>query len=102
MSDIDRLSFQEAELRVRRLAFTAFISYLSEIVPYPERRITPQSHLVDDLGFDAIAFNRLGLMVAERFEVGGISAESLRSESLTVEGFFEKCIIQVLDFEPDH
>lgn len=99
MSDGD---VKGAELSMRPAALEAFISYLREIAPYPERQITRQSHFVDDLGFDAIAFSRLGLMVAERYGIGGVSSTSLQSEHLTVEAFFEKCILHVLGVEPNH
>lgn len=98
MSDGDA---KGAELSMRPPALKAFIGYLSEIAPHPKRQITPQSHLVDDLDFDAIAFSCLGLLVAERYGIGGISTESLKSENLTVEGFFERCILHVLGVGPD-
>jgi acyl carrier protein len=99
MSDGD---VKGAELSMRPpAALEEFIDYLRGIAPHPERQITPQSHFVDDLGFDAIAFSCLGLLVAERYGIGGVSTTSLQSENLTVEAFFEKCILHVLGVGPD-
>jgi hypothetical protein len=99
MSDGD---VKGAELSMRPAALETFIGYLREIAPHPERQITPQSHFVDDLDFDAIAFSCLGLMMAERYGIGGVSSASLQFENLTVEAFFEKCILHVLGVEPNH
>lgn len=72
----------------------AFISCLAKIAPNPDQEINAGSHLIDDLEFDAMAFSRLGVLVYERYGIGGLCAASLRSENLTVEGFFEHCILQ--------
>jgi hypothetical protein len=71
-----------------------FIDHLAGITPHPERPITPDSRLLDDLDFDAIAFGSLGLLMAELYGIGGVSTDSLRSENLTVEMFFERCVLQ--------
>ena len=81
--------------RLTSPALRAFIEELSEIAPDPGRPIAPGSHLIEDLGFDAIAFSRLGLLVYERYGVGGLSTTSLDSERLTVAGFFRNCVLQV-------
>jgi hypothetical protein len=73
-------------------ALDAFIAYLTEIAPDHKQPITPESHLIDDLNFDAIAFSCLGLLMYERYGIGGVTPETLRSENLTVEEFFLKCI----------
>ncbi len=68
---------------------------LAEIVP--DRPISPESDLIDDLGFDALAFNRLAVLLYERYGMAGLSSASMRSEeSLTVEGFFRNCVLDVL------
>lgn len=88
------------ELSMRPQALDAFIAYLRVIAPNPDQEITPKSHLIDDLDFDPIAFTRLGLLVYEEYGIGGLSPGSLRSENLTVERFFEHCILHVLGVIP--
>jgi hypothetical protein len=78
----------------------AFIGYLAEIAE-SDQPIAPQSHLIEDLDFDAIAFNRLGLLMYERYGIGGLSTASLGSEKLTVEDFFQHCILKVLGIQPE-
>jgi hypothetical protein len=82
-------------------ALKTFIDYLAEIAPSSIQPITPQSHLIDDLNFDAIAFGRLGLLMYQPYGIGGISTKSLRSEDLTVEDFFQNCILNALNLPPE-
>lgn len=70
------------------------MTQLAEIVP--DKPISPESELIDDLGFDALAFGRLAVMLYERYGVGELSAASMRpKEPLTVEGFFRHCVLDV-------
>jgi hypothetical protein len=87
---------QEAATRPPSLA--AFTGYLIEIIE-PDHPISPQSHLIEDLGFDAVAFNRLGVLMYERYGIGGLSTAALEPENLTVEGFFQHCILDVLGLQ---
>lgn len=80
---------------LRSRALKTFIEELAEIAPAPRRPVKPDSRLIEDLGFDTVAFNRLGLLVYERYGVGGLSTGSLRSEPLTVEAFFNVCVLAV-------
>jgi len=85
---------------MRPPALEVFITYLAEIAP-SDQSITSQSHLIEDLEFDAIAFSRLGLLMYERYGIGGIATASLRAENLTVEDFFQHCILNVLGIRPE-
>jgi hypothetical protein len=89
---------QEAEISGGPQALTAFIARLAEIVP-SDRPITSQSHLVEDLELDALAFRRLGILMYQHYGIGGVSPASLRAETVTVEGFFQHCILNVLGVE---
>lgn len=73
----------------------SFMTQLAEIAP--GKPISPESDLIDDLGFDALDFGRLAVMLFERYGMAGLSSASMRSEeSLTVEGFFRNCVLDVL------
>jgi acyl carrier protein len=74
----------------------SLISLLEEIAPRQDQPITSASHLVDDLDFDAMAFSRLGVLIYERYGIGGLSSAAMSPESLTVEGFFQRCVVDVL------
>jgi hypothetical protein len=76
-------------------SLAAFIGHLIEITE-PDHPISPQYHLIEDLGFDAMAFNRLGVLMYERYGIGGLSTVALEPENLTVEGFFQRCILDVV------
>jgi hypothetical protein len=74
-----------------------FMTQLAEIAPDSSKEISPDSDLIADLGFDSLAFTRLGLLLYEYYGVGGLSTASVRSiEQLTVEGFFHRCVLDVL------
>jgi len=90
----------KADPSSRRLSIEVFMVYLGEIAPNHHQKITPGSHLIDDLGFDASAFQSLGILLAERYGIGGVSTASLRSESLTVESFFRSYVLHVLGANP--
>jgi hypothetical protein len=92
MSDGD---IEGAELSMRPPALETFISHLAEIAPDADQPITAQSHLIEDLKFEGLAFSRLGLLMYTHYGIGGLSTASL-SENLTVESFFEHCILNVL------
>jgi hypothetical protein len=92
MSDGD---VEGAELSMRPPALETFISHLAEIAPDADQPITAQSHLIEDLKFEGLAFSRLGLLMYTHYGIGGLSTASL-SENLTVESFFERCILNVL------
>lgn len=95
MSARDRTGNGEADSSASPPSLDSFIADLTEIAE-SDRPIAPQSHLIEDLDFDAIAFNRLGLLMYERYGIGGLSTASLASEALTVEDFFQRCILDVL------
>jgi hypothetical protein len=95
------LSGPEAESSMHPEGIEAFISCLAKIAPNPDQDIKAGSHLIDDLDFGAMAFSRLGVLVYERYGIGGVCAASLRSENLTVEGFFEHCVLQTLGIDPE-
>lgn len=86
------LSGPDVEPSMHPEGIEAFISCLAKIAPKPDQDINAGSHLIDDLDFGAMAFGRLGVLVYERYGIGGVSAASLQLENLTVEGFFEHCI----------
>lgn len=94
MTALGRTQSREAELSRHSASLEAFIAYLAEITE-SNQPITSQSHLIEDLGFDGVAFNRLGLLIYERYGIGGLSTASL-SDNLTVEDFFQHCILNVL------
>ncbi len=74
-----------------------FMTQLAEIAPDSAKAISPHSDLIADLGFESLAFNRLGLLLYEYYGVGGFSRASMRSiEHLTVEGIFRRCVLDVL------
>jgi hypothetical protein len=76
------------------LGLGLFMRQLAEIAP--DKPIRPESDLIDDLGFGALAFGRLAVMLYERYGIDGISAAFMRSqESRTVEGFFRCCILDL-------
>lgn len=91
MSARDLTAGQEA----RPPSLEVFIAYLAEIAE-SDQPITSQSHLIEDLDFDAVAFSRLGLLMYERYGIGGLSTAALGSENLTVEDFFQHCVLDVL------
>lgn len=95
MSARDRTANGEADSPANPPSLDSFIADLTEIAE-SDRRITPQSHLIEDLDFDAIAFSCLGPLMYERYGIGGLSTASLAPETLTVEDFFQSFILDVL------
>lgn len=73
------------------------MTQLAKLAPDAAKTISPDSELIADLGFDSLAFSRLGLLLYEYYGVGGVSTASMRSMNLTVEGFFRRCVLEVLD-----
>jgi hypothetical protein len=91
----------EARHPTRGPALELFISQLAEIAPWSKERISPQSHLIEDLGFDSPAFSQLGLLLYERYGIAGLSTASLPDgKHLTVEAFFQHCVLDVLGIDP--
>lgn len=81
----------------RRPSVELFMTQLAEIAPDSTKTISPDSDLIADLGFDSLAFGRLGLLLFEYYGVGGLSTASVRSiEHLTVECFFRHCVLDVI------
>jgi hypothetical protein len=78
-----------------------FMEQLAKIAPPSEEPISPESHLINDLKFDSSTFSLLGLLLYERYGVGGLSTASLpEEEELTVEAFFRRCVLDVLGIRP--
>src|SRR5262245_16790115 len=74
-----------------------FMSQLADIAPESSKPVSPESDLIEDLGFDSLAFSRLALLLYERYGIDGLSTASMRSkERLTVEGFFRHCVLEAL------
>ena len=60
----------------------------------PASRLSPESRLGADLGFDALAFNMLAVLLFERYDCAYPRAFSARDqEALTVRALFEDQIL---------
>ncbi len=78
-----------------------FIDQLSEIAPRSDEPISSQSHLLEDLGFDFETVNRLATLLYRSYGIVGISMASLiQEERVTVEAFFQHCVLDVLGVDP--
>lgn len=80
----------------RHATLELFMTQLAMIAPDSAKTISPDSELIADLGFDSLAFSRLGVLLYEYYGVGGLSTDSMRSMNLTVESFFRHCVLDVL------
>lgn len=79
-----------------------FMTKLAGIAPRQNANVAPESDLIEDLGFDAEAFARLSHLLAEDYGVGGLSSVSMRGQDrVTVTGFFDRCVLQMLGFVTD-
>jgi hypothetical protein len=84
-----------------RPSLERFVEELAEIAPKSGGAISADSHLVDDLGFDASSVARLSLLLYRRYGIGGLSDAALADRNhLTAETFFRRCVLDVLGYDP--
>lgn len=70
-----------------------FLGEIAAIVAAPAREVRPDSRLVADLGFDALAFGQLGALLFELYGVRDAAiSPSLGGEEMTVRKVFDSQI----------
>lgn len=74
-----------------------FINELRDIAPQSDRPISPQSHLIDDLEFQARNFERLASLLYRCYGIAGLPTARLPDDRyLTVDAFFRRYVRDVL------
>lgn len=73
---------------------------IAAIASVPAHEVRPESRLIADLGFDALAFAQLGVLLFEHYEVTGrMMAFNSGGEEMTVETLFDEQILAPRGFE---
>jgi hypothetical protein len=79
------------------LSIERFIEELRWIAPRADVPVQPDSDLIADLKFDALAFAQLGVLLYEHYgrDGAGIAAELQARDTATVESVFRRFILRV-------